>query len=231
MTTSKISSTIENNVSDALSGAILNRAVSTEQIEGEIDLLREKLAYDQIKTGKIDIKYFMQSINSLPLICRDFNRECGGIKSGESVPSIRIPKLMATQDNSQLEYVGLANKQKRFTVYYDIDDISNHKYRLKTSHSPFVWVDLTPDNDDMIALFFFNLGKYNTLKYVDVRGAFSKPTQLNMLDPEADEKEYPAPGYIQEIIISTLSERYIRYYRQLNIPGGNLPNTQQDNII
>jgi hypothetical protein len=228
MTVNEISSTIINNVSDALSGAILNRAISTGQIEAEIDLLREKLAFEQIRTGKIDLKYFMQSLNSLPIICRDFTRECGAIKSGESIPSIRIPKLMALQNNTQLEYVGLVNKQKRFIVYYDIDDISNHKFRLKTSHSPFVWVDLTPDNEDMIMLYFFNLGKYGVLKYVDVRGSFAKPTLLFPLDPESSEKEYPAPGYIQEMIISTLSERYIRYYRQLNIP--TLPNQQQDNI-
>jgi len=228
MTTSQIASTIENNVSDALSGAILNRAVTYDQIYGEIDLLREKLAYDQIKTGKIDIKYFMQSLPLQNLVCRDLTRGCGIIKSGESVPSIRIPKLMAMQDNSQLEYVGLANKQKRFITYYDIDDISNHKYRLKTPESPFVWVDLTPDNDDMIALFFFNLGQYNALKYVEVRGAFAKPTNVMPLNPEEDEKEYPAPGVIQEMIISTLSERYIRYYRQLNVMP--TPNTQSDPI-
>jgi len=230
MTTAQIVSTIENNVSDALSGAILNRAVSYNQIEGEIDLLREKLASEQVKSGKIDIKHFIQQLPLQQLICRDFTRGgCSIVKSGESVPSIRIPKLIALQDNSQLEYVGLANKQKRFIVYYDIDDISNHKYRLKTADSPFVWVDLAVDDDDMIALFFFNLGQYGTLKYVDVRGAFSKPTTIIPLNPEDDEKEYPAPGLIQEMIISILSERYIRYYRTLQVPN-NGPNTQTDPV-
>jgi hypothetical protein len=228
MTTNEMSSTIENNVSDALSGAILNRAISTEQIAAEMDLLREKLAFEQVKSGKIDLKYFMQSLPPQALVCRDFVRDCGSVKSGDSVPSIRIPKLMAMQNNSQLEYVGLANKQKRFTVYYDVDDISNHKFRLKTAHAPFVWVDLTPDNDDMIALYFFNMGEYSTLKYVDVRGAFAKPTIVAPLDPMFEFKEYPAPGYIQSMIITTLTETYLRYYRQLNIP--NQPNTQQDNV-
>jgi len=228
MTSNEMASTVENNVSDALSGAILNRAITVQQISAEIDLLREKLAYEQLKTGKIDLKYFMQSLNTLPLVCRDFVRDCGAIKSGDSVPSIRIPKLMATQDNTQIEYIGLANKQKRFITYFDIDDISNHKFRLKTAHSPFVWVDLTPDDDNMIALYFFNLGKYATLKYVDVRAAFAKPTELKPLNPELDAQEYPAPGYIQEMIITTLSERYIRYYRQLNV--NTQPNTQTDPI-
>lgn len=228
MTTNEMSSTIENNVSDALSGAILNRAISTEQIEGEMDLLREKLAFEQIKSGRIDTKYFMQSLPPQALICRDLVRECGAVKSGESVPSIRIPKLMALQNNSQLEYVGIANKQKRFTIYYDIDDISNHKFRFKTAHSPFVWVDLTPDNDDMVALYFFNMGQYGTLKYVDVRGAFAKPTTIGLLDPMSEFKEYPAPGYIQSMIITNLTETYLRYYRQLNLPPQ--PNTQTDPI-
>ena len=46
---------------------------------------------------------------------------------------------------------------------------------------------------------------------------------------EDDEKEYPAPGLIQEMIISILSERYIRYYRTLQVPN-NGPNTQTDPV-
>jgi hypothetical protein len=80
----------------------------------------------------------------------------------------------------------------------------------------------------MIALYFFNMGEYSTLKYVDVRGAFAKPTIVAPLDPMFEFKEYPAPGYIQSMIITTLTETYLRYYRQLNIP--NQPNTQQDNV-
>ena len=228
MTLDELASTIDNNVSDALSGAILNRAISQQQIEGDIDLLREKLAYDQIKTGKIDIKYFMQSLNTQPLICRDFVRDCGAVKSGEGVPSILIPKLMATQDNSQIEYIGLSDKSKRFITYYDIDDISNHKFRLKTAHSPFVWIDLTADEDNMICVYFFNLGPYATLKRVDIRAAFARPSLLKPLDPSLSETEYAAPGYIQSIILDTLTNRYIEYYRKLNIP--NQPNNQQDNI-
>jgi hypothetical protein len=229
MTQLEISSTILNNITDALSGAINSRALSIAQVNGEVDLLREKLLYDQLRAGKIDIKYFMQNINTIPLVCRDLVRDCGAAKSGESVPSILIPKLISTQDNSQIEYVGLANKQRRFITYYDIDDISNHKFRLKTSHSPFAWVDLIPDEDNNIAIYFFNLGQYATLKFIDIRAAFSKPSELKPLDPSIEEQEYAAPGNIQDLIITTLTERYVRYYRQMNVM--NLNNDQQDKII
>ena len=73
------------------------------------------------------------------------------------------------------------------------------------------------------------MGQYGTLKYVDVRGAFAKPSTIAPLNPEDDEKEYPAPGIIQEMIISILSERYIRYYRTLQVPN-NGPNTQTDPV-
>lgn len=229
MTLREIASTIENNVSDALSGANVNRALPRTQIEGEIDLLREKLAFDLIRAGKIDLKYFLQNIDSLPLICRDLTKDCGSLKFGEQIPSVKLKKLLALGDNSQIEFVGLANKQKRFTIYYDVDDISNHKFRLKTAHVPFVWVDLTPDGNDDITLYFFNLDKYDGLKYVDVRAAFAQPVNVKPLDPMFDEKEYPAPGYIQQLIIDTLTNKYLEYYRKGNIP--NLPNTQTDPIV
>lgn len=229
MTANELSSTIINNVTDALSGAILNRAITTDQIEGEIDLLREKLFFEQLKTGKVDLKYFLQNIDSIQLTCRDLTKDCGALPSQNQIPSIKIPKLAATQNDSQIEYLGLANKQKKFIVYYDTDDIINHSRRMKTSSSPFAWVDLTPDHDDLITIYFFNLDKYNNLKFVDIRAIFAKPTQVKPLDPDYLYKEYPAPGYIQEMIISTLSERYLRYYRQLNLP--NQANNQQDNVI
>jgi hypothetical protein len=229
MTLNEISSTIENNISDALSGAIANRATSTEQLEAEVDLLREKLVFEQLKAGKIDLKYFLQNIDSIKLECRDFVKDCGAWKSGDSLPSIKIPKLLATANDSQIEYIGIANMHRGFKVYYDVEDIRMHKYRLKTANSPFAWVDMTPDGDDMVTIYFFNFNKYDGMKFVSIRAAFASPLNVKPLDPLLREKEYPAPGFMQEMIISTLTERYIRYYRQLNVPAQ--PNTQTDNVV
>jgi len=78
----------------------------------------------------------------------------------------------------------------------------------------------------MITLWFFNLGKYNPLRFVSVRAAFEHPTNINLDDPTRLEKEYPAPGHMQNAIIDTLAEKYVRYFRQLQVPTP--PNTQTD---
>jgi len=227
MTGSEISSAIRNNIKDGLSGIVTSSAISYKQIEAEIDLVRAKLFFEQEKAGKLEVRNFIQNVPNLHLTCRDLAQDCN-ISSGEALPSVKIPKIMHTQTNNSLAFVGFANKSRSFIVYYDTDDIVNHKYRLKTSKAPFCWVDLAPDNEDMITLYFFNMGEFDPLKYVTIRGAFESPYKVAPLDPLFDEKEYPAPAYIQEMIISTLTERYLRYYRQLNIT--NVPNTGTDNV-
>jgi hypothetical protein len=225
MTGQEIASTILNNVKDGLSGIVTSSAISYGQIESEIDLVRAKLFFDQERSGKLEVRNFIQEIPNLHLTCRDLTADCN-ISSGEGMPSVKIPKVLVTQTNNALAFVGFANKSRSFTVYYDVDDIINHKYRLKTAKAPFCWVDMSPDKDDLFTLFFFNLGQFDSLKYVTIRGAFESPYKVSPLDPLFDQKEYPAPAYIQEMIITTLTERYLRYYRSLNILS--TPNTQTD---
>lgn len=227
MTGKEISSTIRNNIKDGLSGIVTSSAISYKQIDAEIDLVRAKLFFEQERSGKLDVRNFIQTLDNQLLECRDLIHDCN-ISSGEALPSIKVPKILATQTNNAIEYIGFGNKQRGFIKYYDIDDIVNHRYRLKTNDAPFVWIDLAPDFEDMITLYFFNLGKFDPLKRVSMRAAFESPYKVSPLDPIFDEKEYPAPAYMQELIITTLTERYLRFYRALNV--ASVPNTQTDNV-
>ena len=222
-----MTSTIRSRVADALSGKVANQAFSVMQIEEELDLVRADFVHKYAGTEKLDVSFLYQTIDSVPIVCTDMSQNCA-LEIGEGVPSIKVPSLMPITKKDSIEYIGLVNKQNDFLVYYDTDEVSNHKYRLKTKHMPYVWVDNTLASGEHITIYFFNLGKYNELKYVSIRAAFEHPTRVYGFNPNTLDTEYPAPGHMQNAIIDNLTEKYIRYYRQMNVPGMN--NTQNDPI-
>jgi hypothetical protein len=80
----------------------------------------------------------------------------------------------------------------------------------------------------MNTLYFFNLGKFNPLKYVSIRAIFNHPSSVLPFDPQYLDREYAAPAHMQMAILDAVTEKYIRYYRQMHtVPQ---PNTQTDNI-
>jgi len=230
MTLNEITSAIRNRVADGLSGNISNQAFSLEQLEEEVDLQRSEFINKYAASGnKLNANYLYQSIDGIHVTCQSLsqNAPCG-FSSGDGVPAIKLPAIAATFDDSAIEYIGLMNKQEDFIVYHDTDSMQNHKYRIRTAHLPFVWVDTTPDANGYMTAFLMNAGKYFNLKYMSVRAIFEHPSRLGTNAADYADKEYPAPGHMQNQIIDALTEKYVRYFRQLNIPS--LPNTQSDPI-
>jgi hypothetical protein len=80
----------------------------------------------------------------------------------------------------------------------------------------------------MLTLWFFNWSDWNPLEWIRVRGIFEHPMRIHLDNPEQGDNEYPAPLHMQKAIVEALTEKYVRYYRQLNTP--KVPNTQSDNI-
>jgi hypothetical protein len=228
MTLNEITSTIRNRVSDGLSGNISNQAYSVKQLEEEVDLERAAYIQKYVDSGrKLNPNYMYQTVDGLRIVCTDLsnNAPCG-FTSGDGVPAVKIQPIASTFDDSAIEYFGLMNKQEKFIVYYDTDNIGNHKYRVKTAKRPFIWIDTTQDQNGLMTAYLLNAGKYFNLKYLSVRAIFEHPSRIG--GSTAGEKEYPAPGHVQMAIIDSLTEKYVRYFRQMNIPP--LPNTQSDPV-
>jgi hypothetical protein len=228
MTSLELASSIRNRVADGLSGNISDQSFSIEQLYDEIDLARADFVNKYSTTFKLNSKYLIQTLDNIILEQKDLaSTICSFIPNCDSqVPAIEVPTLLATPDDSAIEFLGLANKQEEFAVYYNTDDIQNHRVRIRTAHKPFAWVDTSMNHNGKNTIYFFNLGKYNPLKYVSLRAMFNHPMDILALDPDALDKEYPAPLHMQMAIIDTLTEKYIRYFRQLNVQP--LPNQQND---
>jgi hypothetical protein len=229
MTHNEIASAVRNHVVDGLSGAVSDQEFSIHQLHDEVDLTRASLVYALSLTQKIDLGSLSQTKSNIPVVCRSMNSACDFYLPGDSIPSISIPKISRLGKGSPILYLGTNDMRDPIDVYYNITDIRDHEIRMTTKHRPFAWVDLGSENGTgMTDIWLFNTESYIGLKFLKVIGVYDYPAQV-ISEYSMDETEYPAPPSIQLQIINTLTEKYIRYYRSLNVlPLGN---EQADSLV
>jgi len=226
MTVKEIGSAIRNNISDGLKGEIPTNSYSREQLIDQAFIYRNRIIMESSKNKNYNLTPFYQTVDAIPIAEFDLSKH-KNIKSGISQSYIKIPILAPTFSDMSIEYIGPANMMKSFKIYYDTK-FAAHSGRLRTAKNPFAYVDMGSAENGYINAILDNLDKVKNLRYLSARGIWANPLDLKNFDccSDMEDKEFPAPLYIQDMIIEKLTERFIRYYRQMNIP--EFPNTQTD---
>jgi hypothetical protein len=73
-------------------------------------------------------------------------------------------------------YIGTTDKQEPFVVYTSPTSFRNRKHRKRGKNKPFVWIDITPNENGMYDGFIFNAP---LLKEISVIGIFKDLRQLD----------------------------------------------------
>ena len=229
MTVEELGGTIRNRMHDGLKGEIKNVSYSVSQLISEAFLLRSRLIYEESKKGKRDFTAFYQTFDSIPVHEMDISTH-SSIKSGICVSYIKFPGIATLLEDMAIEYIGMNNKDidaKTFTIYYD-DRFKTHQKKLRVSKNPFVYVDTDVDKEGFLKGYLYNVGKYKDKQYLTVRGIFDNPMVFMNMEccTEFLKDEFPAPGWMQDIIIERLSMSMVEQYRKMNIP--EMSNKQTD---
>jgi len=224
MTLNEIVATVRNNISDGLSGLVGNYSYSIEQLAEEVVLMRAKLLVSRLMRGKVQLKYYYQTIDYVMLKPQDISG-VDHMPSGKKSLGFIIPSILSSiNDDSEIVMVYTLDRERRFKVYRTIA-YRDHKYRIKTKRSPFVYLDTSPDGDGMISGYLMNTGRYESIRSLVVQGVFSNPMDVKGMTADV---EFPCPLEMQNDIISAMTSQYVIYYRQLNVPP--LPNTQTSSV-
>ena len=222
MTEEQIASAIRNNVGNGLK-EVYNHAYSIEQLEDEIGNTRNQIILENSQTGVLNPEYFTQKIDNLELSLVRFPYE-GYSNSPERVLHTKIPAVVMTSDNSGITFLGTPDMSTSFKIYYDTS-FANHSYSRVIKNRPFVFVDLSADDNGELDTYYFKLGDYG-IREVSIRAIFSNPHDLLVNSLFASTQEYPAPPSVQQMIIDRLTAKYVEYYKKLNL--NYQPNTQTD---
>lgn len=223
MTLTQMATAVRNHVVDGLKG-VSYTAFSMEQLKDEILLTAQTVLLEFSKQGIIDIEKYSQRIDGIKLSCDDISAGCN-VESDLCAPHFEIPALNQTAARP-LKYIGTLDAKMVFKVYFD-RDYRFHKYRLTTADRPFAWVSTAPNKRGLYDVFLFNMNKYSDLKFISIDAIFDNPYQLLNTEyfKQFSNMDFYAPGIVQDAVITKLTEKYIKYYRQLE--KVYKPNTQE----
>ena len=215
----KLASAIYNDVVSGLRGYSSNPTMDLYQLEDEIMQERLQIIKEYSMKGLIPKNDLLMSIDCIPVDCKNIENCCN---SSDGTPTFHfaIPQIM-TEFDGGISYIGSTDKGNPFIYYTSPTVMKYHKYRSRAKNRPYVYIDVTPNGDNMNDCYIFNVP---LIKSVSVVGVFKDPRQLinfgccNALDINN-------MTFIDAEIKKRLIEKKIRYYRSLAEPI--TPNTQE----
>lgn len=218
----KLASAIRNDVISGLRGYHSNLSMSMEQLCQDIVDERLQILKEYSLKGILPVKDLYLSINCIDVDCKSIDRcRCNSGKISESqVAHFEIPQILGDYGDLSIEYIGSTDRQYPFVYYTSPTTFRYHNYRKRGKNKPYVWIDTTPNENGMYDCFVFNAP---FLKSVSVTAIFKDLRQLEHYSCCTDLQD-DNMTFINNEIKKRLTEKKIRYYRQLQAPI--LPNDQ-----
>ena len=219
MTIEAIASAVWNNVYDGLKGTVSNPAMSLEQLTDEVVAERNNIAKEYLLKGVMTLQELYNAVNCVEVNC-DFMSKCCDLPVGKKALHFEIPPVLLMNGISTIQFVGSIDRQEQYSVYTDVS-YKFHFFRKRGADKPFVYIDPTVNSNGNIDGYIFNVP---FVKYISVIAIFLDPRKLLEFDCCNDPEAITECGIISNDIIHRLTEKKIRYYRQLMLPSQ--PNTQ-----
>ena len=161
----------------------------------------------------------MMSINCIKVDCKSLDKCPCGKNITKPELHFEIPQIVNDLASDSIEFIGSIDKGVQFKVYTNTS-FQYHKYKRRGANKPYVYIDVTPNENNMYDVWIFNSPM---LKYISVMAIFKDPRQLVNYDCcKGDDIENYT--FISTEIKKRLTEKKLRYYRQFY--QSPTPNTQ-----
>ena len=208
----KLADAIYNDVVSGLQGYHHNPSISMEQLEDDVVDERLQILMEQTNKGILPRKDLLISLNCIPVDCKDLER-CRCRESMGTTPTahFEVPQIY----NNYIDYVGSIDRQLPFKFYTSSYQWNFYKkYRKRGKDKPFVYIDTTPNENGMYDAYIFNAPM---IKQISVVAIFKDPRQLEEYAccSDLDDDNFSS---INNEIKRRLTEKKLRYYRQLAMP-------------
>lgn len=197
-----------------LRGADVNVSFSMEQIEDAIVQERMQVIKEYSMKNMIPAKDLLVSISCVEVDCKDIDRCCCVGYSPEKIKHIEIPQVYNDFGGEALPYIGSTDRMYPYTIY-TTDAFRHHKNRRRGADKPFVWLDTTPNRNNMNDAFIFNATPLlSNVLVVMVPKDIRQLLQFSCCPL----MEVSNITFIDTEIEKRVTEKYIRWYRQTALP-------------
>jgi hypothetical protein len=157
MVYSKLASAIYNDIVSGLKGYHQTPAMSLEQLEDDIVDERLLIIKEYALRGMIPRRELLLSLNCIPVDCENLERcKCDRDECDELVAHFEIPQISFEFGVNPIEYIGTTDRMLQFVIYTKPWMMKYNKYRKRAKKKPFVYIDFTPNENNMNDGFIFN---------------------------------------------------------------------------
>lgn len=211
MTIDQGKSAVYNLVMDGLKGASINSSLLIGQVEDEYINERLKVIEEINMVGKLNYKDLYLPLRGLKASCSKIERVCNDTGSTNGIKRIELPQIISSIGNKAINYFGAKDMTLNFRIYTDVNDLMCNRYRRSKNNNPYVWIDITPNENNMNDAFVFD-APY--LADVSVIGAFKDMRQVESLGCCATSEIHNITSIDSEVI-KRLAAKYIEAHRKL----------------
>ncbi len=221
----KEASAVFNDLVGGLEGYSSSLNLSIEQLEDE--LVEERLAciFKYYHKNLLPYKDLSIALRCIPTDCESLDRCCISTEGNEynmQALHFQIPQLVNIPN--AIQYIGSTDLQTQFPVYTN-KTIQYHKYKMRKNNTPYVFIDTSVNNNNMMDGFIFNAPMLERITLVgifkDIRDVEEYNAQHGCCPNE--EIVYSLSVVDSEAKANLLKKKF-QYYRQLSAQP--LPNQQ-----
>lgn len=216
----KLASAIHNNIVSGLVGFTSTPTISIIQLEDDVVDERLQIIKEYAAKNIIPRKDLLIAINCIQTDCVSLDR-CPGCNTTNPYeqPQIhfQVPQIVNDFIEDTIEFIGATDKSVQYKIYTDTS-WQYHKYLRRGSEKPFVYIQTTPNSENMYDGWIFNAP---FVKEISIIAIFKDPRQLDYYGccPVEDVENL---SFISTEIKKRLTEKYLRYYRSfLQSPTNN----------
>lgn len=218
MQVEKLASAIYNDVVSGLAGITSTPTMSIEQLQDDVVDERLQIIKEYSLKNLVPKKDLLYSINCIETDCKSLDKCCSSSNYSKPELHFEIPQLMNDFGEDSIEFIGSTDKQISFKVYTTIA-YKHHHLKLRGKNKPYVYIDTTPNKNNMYDCWVFNV---SLLKRLSIIAIFKDPRQLEEFD--CCQEELNNMTFIDTEIKKRLTEKKLRYYR--SFPQQIQPNNQ-----
>lgn len=213
MTLDKIAASIYNDISSGLAGFNANPTISILQLEDEVSEKRQVVIKELFAKDLLKLEDLAVSINCIEVDCENMVKCDSCDKSpltAKMQSHFEIPMLLTDVGEEAIIYIGSADGMYPFKVYFSLDATKANQYRRRRNLEPFVYVDRTPNSNQMCDCWIFNAP---FIKQIKVIAVFKDLRQLSEFSCCRD-FDYLDFGIISDEVKNRVKKDKFAFYRQ-----------------
>jgi hypothetical protein len=209
---------VHNNVIAGIRSLTVNASHSPQQIEDELVSEYQTVLREFMLRGYLVKSDFYRKIACVPVECGTMEGCCpiDGMDDYNRTPvqTVRLPEIITDYGSEGVSYIGSVDMSTSYTVYFSRSSASAHKYRMRGGDKAFAYIEPATLDGGFVKGYIFNAP---LAQMVSIIAMFKDPRQVAEYDCCSKEVDFPN-HFIATEMVKRLTEKYLRYYRQMATP-------------